>query len=427
MRTTSDMQQAPALLAEAKTIVDKNPQTPALVRADSAYRAGTRRHVQRRDADARYAHEAAGLPANMDAASDQLADACASRRWPILSSATGPCVPSCRSARSQRRARTTSGRSTCADAQPWNWQTRTRGGLMFNAAERIYREILAESMRRNGELHVDTVHVEARLVGFLHATSRGKEAQRFARINTEQTRAQRGQDRRWPGRRWSTATPRISLFSEGQFGAADRLITEASDQARRFLPNSIVLASRLLPQGLLLTEIGHYAEAGPILDEAASVLKCAMGADAASGDLHSFPAGARPLADRVRACGAGNRLAAAAGFPARCPTAWCCRSTGYARRTCSHQRYVAAGQIDGAATAQSVLDQLERSAVRDYYQSIEADAAAAAGARSIRTGDPRAARADHRTQLEPADTSQSSSPIAESRSHCGVRGSAGAR
>ena len=73
MRTTSDMQQAPALLAEAKEIVDKNPQTPALVRGrllTELARADMYSDVTRMR---RYANEASGLLQTVDASPDHLA------------------------------------------------------------------------------------------------------------------------------------------------------------------------------------------------------------------------------------------------------------------------------------------------------------------------------------------------------------------
>ena len=416
MRTTSDMQQAPALLAEAKTIVDQNPQTPVLVRAKlliALARAEMYNDVTRTRRDA---HEAAGYLQTAKESADQLADAL---RFEAVANAFlghwDVAMPMQERALAEARKN---------DFRPFNSALTTTVELADThawradvpAAERIYREILAESMRRNGELHVDTVHIEARLVGFLHATSRGKEARALRdSILSKLARSEGKTDVGLAGMINRNAA--ISLFSEGQFAAAAPFIIEASDQARRFLPNSIVLASRLLPQGQLLTETGHYAEAAPVLDEAASVLQIAMGADAHPVISIRFQlARARLLIASGRAEQAIDLLRTLVSQPV--PEGAVLPVDRLRAQNMLASALVAAGQIDVAAeTAQSVLDQLERSAVRDYYQSIEADAGLQLGRAQIRAGNPRAARAnlERSLNLRTANHHPSSPWIAESQ------------
>ena len=52
-----------------------------------------------------------------------------------------------------------------------------------------------------------------------------------------------------------------TLFSEGRFDEAAKMTATNTEQARRHYPNSIALAVRLLNHGLLLMEVGQYAEA----------------------------------------------------------------------------------------------------------------------------------------------------------------------
>ena len=391
MRTTSDMQQAPALLAEAKGIVDRNPQTSPLVRAKlltELARAEMYSDVTRMR---RYAHEAAGHLQKIETSPEHLSEALRFEavanaflgRWNVAMPMQERALAEARKNdfRPFNSALTTT--VELADTHAW------RGDVP--AAERIYREILAESMRRNGELHVDTVHVEARLVGFLHATSRGKEARALRdSILNKLARSEGKTDVGLAG--MITRNAAISLFTEGQFAQAAPLITEASDQARRFLPNSIVLAARLLPQGQLLTETGRYAEAGPVLDEAASVVKAAMGADAHPVITLRFQqARARLLITSRRADRAIEMLRPLVSAPV--PDGVVLAIDHLRAQNMLASAYVAAGELSGAIeTAQAVLNQLQRSTVGDYFQSIEADARLQLGRAQARAGYPRAAR-----------------------------------
>ena len=164
VRTTPEMQQAPALLAEAKAIVDKNPQTPPLMRATLLT------ELARSDM---YTNITQCVDMHMRQSCflrrvwthlRRLAEACDSKRWQILPRQLHRSV----SAKRKRAVGGAQKRLTpfnLALTQPWNWRIpcvarrRQSGRTHFS-------EILAESQRRNGELHVDTVHIEARLVIF---------------------------------------------------------------------------------------------------------------------------------------------------------------------------------------------------------------------------------------------------------------------
>lgn len=55
--------------------------------------------------------------------------------------------------------------------------------------------------------------------------------------------------------------------------------------------------------------------------------------------------------------------------------------------------YLQQGEADSAANAaRSALEHIERSSMRDYYQTLEADAALQLGRAQLRTGDLRSAR-----------------------------------
>ena len=373
MRTTSDMQQAPALLAEAKEIVDKNPQTPALVRArllTELARADMYSDVTRMR---RYANEAAGYLQTADASSDHLAVAL--RFEAVANSFLGHWTTAVKlHERSLAELRKN-------DLQPFNLALTNTVELAdahawlgdVPTAERIFREILAESKRRNGELHIDTVHVEARLVNFLHATARRDESRQLRRSMLDKLeRSGSKTDIGLAGTVNRNAA--TTLFNEGQFGTAARIAAENSEQARRFMPNSIVLASRLLPQGQMLTEMGRYSEAAPVLAEATAVVNAAMGPDAHPVVSSRFQlAQARLLIASLRAQDAIGLLQQLVSAPV--PEGVQIPLDRVRAQVVLASAYLQLEQINEALdVARSAFDQLQQSPMRDYYQSLEADA-----------------------------------------------------
>ena len=258
-------------------------------------------------------------------------------------------------------------------------------------AERLFQEILAESTKRNGELHVDTIHVQSRLVNFLHATARREESRRLRVATLE--KLERSESKNDTGlapivRRNAASV----LYSEGQFGAAFKSTAANTEQARRLMPGSIALGSRLLNHGVLAAEMGRYDEAAALLQEAASTHRAAMGPDAHPVTESRFELALARLSilrgTAQEAVGPLQRLVAAPipeGVVAPLDRMRAQVALAYA--------YVQTGQSAPAvALTRSVIDQLTSSPVREYYQTIEADASLQLGRALLLGGDLGGAR-----------------------------------
>ena len=279
LRTTESQPEAAALLAEAKGILDKSSQPAPNVRAallielarDEMYTAVTRMRS--------HAKEAVGQLQQFASAPEQ--NATALRLYAVSNTFLGYWASSIeihQKALAELRKN---------ELRPFNLVLTVtvemadahalRGDVA--AAEGLFREILAESAKRNGELHVDTIHVQSRLVNFLHATARREESRRLRASTLERLERSESKDDTGlaPIVRRNAA---LVLYSEGQFGAAIRSTEANTEQARKIMPNSIALATRLLSHGILAAEMGRYAEAAALLDEAASTHRTAMGRDA---------------------------------------------------------------------------------------------------------------------------------------------------
>lgn len=258
-------------------------------------------------------------------------------------------------------------------------------------AERLYRDILDESTRRNGETHVDTVHVETRLANFLHETSRRTESRRMREATLRKLdQGKSGDTPNLIGQvQRNTAA---GLFNEGQFEAASRFMAADLELRRRLYPNSTTLATALLNQGLLLLETGRYSEAAPLLAEATLTQSAALGPDAQAAALTRFIlAQARLSIVSGRAHEAVEPLLQLAS--ASVPKGIVIPLEQVRAQITLVAAYLQQGQVDSAiGAARSALEQIQRSSMREYYQSLEADAALQLGRAQLRAGDARAAR-----------------------------------
>ena len=391
LRATDSQPQIPGLLAEAKTIVDKNPGAPALVRAallTEFARADMYTDVTRMR---RNAHAATGYLKSTDTSPEQLATAL---RMEALANSFlgnwGAAVGIFEQALDVLRKN---------DLQPFNnvlsitVELADAHALLGDVptAERLYREILGESKRRNGETHVDTVHIEARLVNFLHATARREESRHWRSSMLQKLeRADGNANLGLAGivNRNAAGT----LFSEGRFGETVKMTTTNAEQSRRHYPNSIALAVRLLHHGLLLMEMGHYAEAASLLSEAASMHSAALGPDAQPVAENRFAlAQARLAIASGRARDAIEPLQKLASAPT--PNGVVIPLDQLRTKVALAAAHLQLNQVDAASeVARSALEQLEASALRNYYQSLEAEAALQLGRAQLRAGDPHAAR-----------------------------------
>ncbi len=390
VQSTTDKQQASALLAEAKVIVDARPDTPEYVRSGllvGLARAGMYTAVmQTRD----YAHEAARLMQLPNAKRDELASA-----WNLEARASNWLGDGNAATRLHEQSIAEAKKS---DPEAFSLvltntvelaEVHARGTRVA-VAEKLYRDILVESRRRNGENHVDTLHVETRLASFLHDTSRRVEARAIR--EALQRKIELGEGGGTPNftgivRRNAAA----SLFNEGRFDDAALLMSINLELRRQLYPNSITLATAVLNMALLSTEIGRYEEAGALLDEAEKMQQAALGSAAAPITRNRFLlARARLQIVTGLAEQAINTLNAVT-LPGSAAT-----GLSLDRVRTNNLRASAnlkPNRVDAAmACARAALDELIGSSERDYYQTLEADAQLQLGESLFRGGGMAAAR-----------------------------------
>src|SRR5205085_1917428 len=116
-------------------------------------------------------------------------------------------------------------------------------------AEHSLREALALSQQRNGDLHIDTLHVETRLGALLHATSRRAEGR-------EWLASALGKLGKGPG----TATPNVvepvrrnyanGLIADGRIEQGGAMVAEDVVRARARVTRGLPFANALRSQGL---------------------------------------------------------------------------------------------------------------------------------------------------------------------------------
>ena len=390
VQSTTDRQQASALLAEAKVIVDARPDTPEYVRSGlllglsraSMYTAVT----QMRD----YAHEAARFMQRPNAKRDELATA-----WRLEARASSWLGDWDAATRLHEKSITEAKKSepevfslvltnTVELAEVY------ASGAHVATAEKLYRDILLESRRRNGENHVDTLHVETRLANFLHETSRRAEARTIR--EALQKKIELGEGGGTPNftgivRRNAAS----SLFNEGQFDAAAGLMLTNLELRRRLYPNSITLATAVLNMASLSTEIGRDEDANTLLDEAEKMQQAALGSAAAPITRNRF------LLARARLqIVTGRAELAMATLNAVTLPGVGVAGLSLDRVRTNNLRAAAnlqLGRVDDAiASARIALGELTAASDRDYYQTLEADAQLQLGEALLRAGDTPAAR-----------------------------------
>jgi serine/threonine protein kinase/tetratricopeptide (TPR) repeat protein len=392
-QATTQRQQISSLLTEAKALVDARADTPEYVRSTllvelarlDTYVAITRM----RD----HAHEAARLIQLPNARRDELSTA-----WRLEGRANywlghwDAAIELHQRSIAEERKHEPEGFSLVLSNVVELAEVHARQGDV-PAAERLYRDILDESTRRNGEMHVDTVHVETRLANFLHETSRRTEARRLREATLK--KLEQGKSGDTPNLVGQIQRNTASgLYNEGQFEAASHWMAADLELRRRLYPSSTTLATALLSQGLLLLDIGHYDEAAALLAEAASTQRTALGSDA------QLMAQARFVLAQARMSIAVGRAQEAIEPLRRLESTSVPKSVVIPLDHVRSQvtlaaAYLQQNQVDNAlGAARSALKQLQHSPMRDYYQSLEADASLQLGRAELRAGDFRAAHAN---------------------------------
>ena len=283
--------------------------------------------------------------------------------------------------------------------------------LKLDDAESALRRALAESRKRNGELHVDTLHVETRLGAFLHATSRRGEGRALLADTLAKVGAGKGTDTPNlvdPVRRNYAA----GLLADGRIDEAAELISVAVASLRERYTRALPVVYGLHGQAVAYTALGRYADAGRLLDEAAAMWKAVSGGGAEPSTFNPYVLDkARLLLARGEPSAAADELrnVAPPKNAARLPL----DLDATAAQILLAQALLQQGRgAEGESAAGQALEAIVRSPLRDRYQTREADAALRLGQARQRDGRAATARADleRAVQLRAANDDPRQSP-----------------
>jgi len=278
-------------------------------------------------------------------------------------------------------------------------------------AERGLREALALSHQRNGETHVDTLHVETRLGALLHATGRRSEGRTLLASALDKL-----------GKGPGTNTPNIvepvrrnyasGLLADGRIEQAATMLAEDVAHARAGALRGLPLANALRAQALVDRTLGRYDAAQRELDEALAAWNATGGAE-----VHPSAGNALVLDRAGLQIARGDAAAALVTLEAvatpRDVAVMPLVVDETAARILSSQALLMLGRADEArAAARQALDMVVRSSVREYFPLLEADAALRLGQAQQRLGDPGEARAslERAVELRTANDDPQASP-----------------
>jgi eukaryotic-like serine/threonine-protein kinase len=264
-------------------------------------------------------------------------------------------------------------------------------------AERSLRLALAETRKRNGDLHVDTLQVETRLGAFLHATSRRIEGRQWLESAWHKLGRAPGTDS------VNVVSPvrrnyAVSLMADGRLDEAQQLIIPEVAYLREHYSRGAAMANGIRTEGAVYAATGRYDEAAKRLHDAWDIWISTTGGVAEPvGNNPYLLEEARLFLARGDATAAVERLAKvassknAANLPLGVDEA--------AARILLSQASLQQGRVaDAESNARQALESIAGSPVRDYFQPLEADAALRLGEAQQRAGDAKLAR----TNLERA-------------------------
>jgi hypothetical protein len=246
--------------------------------------------------------------------------------------------------------------------------------LQFTDAERSFRSSLAVSERLNGETHNETLQTQIRLAAFLNATSRRVEGERLMQRAWSVFSAD-------PSKKDNAvASVMYGLYGQGLMDAGDLqaaqpLIDAELEEVRSLYPESTLLSRALLRQATLRIELGQY-------DAAEAEVKQALVGWRHLGGTEADPALENPYLlalaridlARVRPADAQRWLqqihhpAFAAALPFE--------PDEVRRQVLLAQVRLLEGRAGEAMTsAGAALAIVQRSAMRAYFQRLEAESA----------------------------------------------------
>jgi len=281
----------------------------------------------------------------------------------------------------------------------------------IDAAERNLREALAMTRKLNGDLHVDTLHVETRLGAFLHATSRraeGRELLASAQHKLGQAPGTDGPNVVAPVQ----MNYAIGQVADGRLDDARQSMLAGVAYQRLHYPKSVAAANSIRYEAAMDVALGRYDDADLRLNEASAVYD-AVTAGAAEPAAHNpfVLERVRLLLARGDSTGAlewSEKMVSpknAASLPLR--------AEEVSVRVLQAEALSQQGHFtDARRRAQRALDDVVNSPVRAHFQTLEADASLQLGQAQLQSGDPQSARAhlERAVQLREANDDTAQSP-----------------
>ena len=288
--------------------------------------------------------------------------------------------------------------------------------LKVGEAEQNFRASLAASRKLNGDSHNETLQSGTRLGAFLHATSRREEGRHLI----ESALAELERDKSKQG---SAVVAVVNgfygqmLLVDGRLEAAEKFLALDVEDARSLYPESEPLAKGLRRQGALFTALGRYNDAEKVLVEALTMWRHVGGTatDPAMENPYLIEVARLALAqgDASSAIETLGRVRAPLNAP-RLPLLVDPTSAQIelARAYLQENRVA-----ESSVAAQAALEQIQRSPVRDYFQTLEADASLALGMALQQSGDAKAAlvHLERALQLREAGDDPNSPRLAEAK------------
>jgi serine/threonine-protein kinase len=280
-------------------------------------------------------------------------------------------------------------------------------------AESLLRDALARSQALNGTDHVDTLHVETRLGLLLHATSRRAEGRQLLADTASKVRSGNGLDvHNLTGPVYRNLG--VGLVADGRWEDAGRPLSMNLEQKRK-QGSSAYLAIALDDQATLYALLGRYDAAQTEFAQAYDIWRGAVGdaADPATSNRFLLHQGDLLLATGHPADAQERFKQVAIPHDVRLMLL---DVDAVLAKVGLAGAYLALGRVDdGYRVAQAATAELQHSAVRDYYQSLEADALLRLGESQMRLHDSTAANVslERALQLRTANGDANSPWIAE--------------
>jgi len=240
-------------------------------------------------------------------------------------------------------------------------------------AEAHLRAMLEMSRKRNGELHVDTLHVETRLGALLHASSRRAEGRLLLAKTVHALESGRVADNaNLAGivrRNWG-----LSLFADGRLDEAAEFIAASLEREHRIDRDSIFEATALHELGELHTVIGRYDQARQELDRALTIWLRATAGGADPAMSNPYVLGQARLELAQSESGHALELLKRIATP-KYVAQVSLNVDNVTANLIAAQAYLQLGRsTDARLVAQQALDLIRSSPNRTYYQTLEADA-----------------------------------------------------